>query len=170
MRNRTISLILPFALCLITLVSCGGGDDNNNPTTPTLDSNVSGTWLFSGIITSNTCTWRTDRVIGAEGNTSISITQSGANLTGIIQGGTILSKDGKMAGKVNGNAFGLGWKNPVLGTTNNCTWSYGAGTDVVRTSNAGGTGSVNITYDMESGDCSKIALPCQIVWTGSWMK
>jgi hypothetical protein len=162
-------------LILVTMVSCknGGGSGVTGPS-PTLSSNVSGTWTFSGAISSNNCAYLQGDptfAIGQARTEMIHVTQNGSNLTASHTGGNIFSSSNLFSGTVNGTVFTLAMSNPTMVSGGNCTAALGGGMEVQRTTDTSGSGSVNITTVQAGGDCAFLgALPCSVVYTGTWTR
>lgn len=163
MRIHQTCLYLLLALITITLVSCSS--DSSSPTTPSLGTNVAGTWAFSGQITSNNCSFLQDNPsfqIGVPLSDWFVVTQNGMNLTAVDSVGDLA-----YSGTVSGNSFSMAQTNPSTVDFNGCTVSSGTGLQVDRSTETAGTGSVNITFDALSGNCTGA---CSVIYLGNWTK
>ena len=81
MKKQNVCLTVIVFISLIILSSCSS---NDNPTSPSLSSNVAGTWSLVGKITSNTCRLmqnNPDYAVGKDGTDVYQINQNGINLT-----------------------------------------------------------------------------------------
>ncbi len=165
MRRQKKWFYVVVALCVITFVSCGDGGDG--PTSPGLDPNVAGTWLFLGQLSSNNCTALQDVPdfqIGVPLTGQVVVAQNGQNLTAENSSGELT-----YAGTVSGDSFTLTQTNPLRDTAGSCTFAIGSDIVVNRTSDNSGSGSLSLTTTQISGDCSFLGpLPCSVVSTGSW--
>jgi len=173
-------LSLVFIVSVLTLASCGGGDDGCDPTDPTcpLGSTVAGNWFFSGQVSSNNCTFlqgASGFQLGTSAVESFSVSQSGSALTASPTGsGDIFPGDGRFTGTVSDpllRQFTLVQTNPIVDAAGNCTYSIGGGAEVTRTTDNPGNGSVNLTVVQVGGNCGFLGpLPCSVVYTGTWSR
>jgi hypothetical protein len=158
-------------LMVVTVVSCSGGGDDG-PTGP--GSNVSGTWAFSGNITSNNCAYLQGEPvfsIGRSATEMIQVTQTGSSVTASHTGGNIFSSSDLFSGTVNDAVFTLTNSNPTVINAGTCTAAIGGGMEVQRTNDTSGNGSVTVTTAQTGGDCGFVgALPCSVVYTGTWVR
>lgn len=164
-------------VAVVILVSCGGGDNDSSPTGPSItaiSSNVSGTWLFTGNITSNTCVHlQTDPLfqIGNSGTETDEIIQNNASLSASNIAGNIFSSTIRFTGTLVKNTLKLSVSNPTSGTNGTCSYSIGGGTENTLVDETSGNGTVTITLAAVSGNCTIFGtLPCSIIHTGTWRK
>lgn len=174
--KKSITLFSLYSMVMIfVLVGCSDG--GGNPTNPRIQNlDVAGKWLFSGSISSNSCSFLQDSStfqIGSSALEIVNITQDGSNLTASHSSGDIFSTGDTFAGTLNDNAMQLAMSNPIVDGVGSCTYSLGGGMDVtVDSGNPDtGTGSVNLTLARASGSCTSLEpLPCTVTYSGNWFK
>ena len=161
-------------LLIVTVVSCGDSGHSNVTGPAPLSANVSGTWVFSGSITSNNCGYlqgASGFTLGSMDTQTIRVTQTGSNLSAVATGGTLFSRNDTFSGSVNGSGVSLAESNPSVLNTGGCSSVLGGGMEIQRTTETEGSGSVNFTTVQAGGNCAFLgALPCSVVWTGTWAR
>lgn len=161
MRISKVGLMSLFMLGTMGMfVACGGGDNSNDPTSPTT-INVAGTWELAGTVTSNNCDYLPsypDFLVGTACEETIVVTQDGTNLTAVNGTGQL-----NFSGTLDGKSFTLTQTNPQTLDINGCPVLMTGNIAVTTTTETSGTGSSNVSG---SSNCLHACLAsCSGTWT-----
>lgn len=162
-NNKKLVQFVLGCLCLLGMMTaCGGDDGGSSATSPSTPLNVTGTWGFSGQLSSNTCnnTSPTQSRVA-----SIPLSQSGTSVTSsavIFESGIYFIYQGS----VTGNSLNMAARDPYPFQDGGTVIHLGSGFNIQNIQNNSGSGSFNLTLAYVQGGTGS----CQQVWSGTWTK
>lgn len=163
MKNdkKLVQLVLG-CLCLLGMMTaCGGDDGGSSATSPSTPINVTGTWNFSGQLSSNTC----NTTPAQSAVLAIQLFQSGTTVTSsqvVFETGAYFTYRGSVAG----NSLNMAAVDPYVVQGGGMVIHMGSGFAIQNIQNNSGSGSFNLTLAYVQGGTGS----CQEVWSGSWTK
>lgn len=163
MKNdkKLVQFVLVCLSLLGMLTACGGDDGGSSATSPSTPINVTGTWNFSGQLSSNTC----NATPAQSYRLIVPLSQSGT----AVESAPVVFENGIYfiyRGSVTGNSLNMAAADPYPFQDGGTVIHLGSGFNIQNIQNNSGNGTFNLTLAYVQGGTGS----CQEVWSGTWTK